>query len=61
MLRDSKKGLSKSERNIAFDEGKARAYESVLKEELEEKEFLLNKYFHKSEKEAIREILNGRI
>ena len=52
----AKKGLSKSERNIAFDEVKQELMSKYSEEELEEKEFLLNKYFHKSEKEAIRDL-----
>ena len=52
----AKKGLSKSERNIAFDEVKQELMSQYSEEELEEKEFLLNKYFHKSEKEAIRDL-----
>jgi len=50
----AKKGLSKTERNQAFDGVKEELMNSFTDEELEEKEVLIDKYFHKSEKEAIR-------
>ncbi len=52
----AKKGLSKAERNEAFDSIKEELISSFGEEELEEKEGLINKYFHKSEKEAIRNL-----
>ena len=52
----AKKGLSKSERNDAFDSIKQELIESFSEEEQEEYEQLINKYFHKSEKEAIRNL-----
>ena len=52
----AKKGLSKSERNNAFDSIKQELLDSFSEEEQEENEQLINKYFHKSEKEAIRNL-----
>ena len=52
----AKKGLSKAERNEAFDSIKEELMDSFTEEELEEQEALINKYFHKSEKEAIRNL-----
>ena len=52
----AKKGLSKSERGIAFDAVKEELLATFSEEELEEKEELVTKYFYKSEKEAIRNL-----
>ena len=52
----AKKGLSKAERNLAFDSIKEELMDTFSEEELEEQEALINKYFHKSEKEAIRNL-----
>ena len=52
----AKKGLSKSERGIAFDAVKEELLATFSEEELEEKEELITKYFYKSEKEAIRNL-----
>ena len=52
----AKKGLSKSERGIAFDAVKEDLLATFSEEELEEKEELVIKYFYKSEKEAIRNL-----
>ena len=52
----AKKGLSKSERGIAFDTVKEELLATFSEEELEEKEELVTKYFHKAEKEAIRNL-----
>ena len=52
----AKKGLSKSERGIAFDAVKEDLLATFSEEELEEKEELVTKYFYKSEKEAIRNL-----
>ena len=52
----AKKGLSKAERNEAFDSIKEELMDSFTEDELEEQEALINKYFHKSEKEAIRNL-----
>ena len=52
----AKKGLSKVERGEAFGAIKDELMESFTEEELEEQEDLINKYFYKSEKEAIRDL-----
>ncbi len=52
----AKKGLSKVERSEAFGAIKDELMESFTEEELEEQEDLINKYFYKSEKEAIRDL-----
>jgi polyribonucleotide nucleotidyltransferase len=47
-------GTAKQERHQFFDELKAQFLETIPQEDLEEKEPLVNKYFHDIEKEAIR-------
>ena len=44
----AKKGLSKSERGIAFDTVKEELLSTFIEEELEEQEDLIKKYFYKS-------------
>ena len=55
-----KKDFPNQERNKAFDSIKEELMDSFTEEELEEQEVLINKYFHKSEKEAIRNLTLGR-
>ncbi|MDD3738357.1 MAG: polyribonucleotide nucleotidyltransferase [Lentimicrobiaceae bacterium] len=62
------KALSKSERNTAFEEIKNSFISTLSEEEAEEKAFMINGYYHKAEKEAVRNMvldsgrrLDGRI
>lgn len=62
------KALSKSERNNAFEEIKNSFISTLSEEEAEEKAFMINGYYHKAEKEAVRNMvldsgrrLDGRI
>ena len=52
----SKKGLSKSERSLSFSKIKDELFENFVEEEIEEKNNLIDKYFEKVKKEAIREL-----
>ena len=52
----AKKGSSKAERSLAFSELKEELLSSFSEEEIEEKGDLISKYYHKSEKEAIRNL-----
>ena len=52
----AKKGSSKTERSLAFSEVKEELLSSFSEEEIEEKGDLISKYYHKSEKEAIRNL-----
>ena len=52
----SKKGLSKSERSLSFSKIKDELFENLVEEEIEEKNNLIDKYFEKVKKEAIREL-----
>ena len=52
----SKKGLSKSERSLSFSKIKDELFENFIEEEIEEKNDLIDKYFEKVKKEAIREL-----
>ena len=52
----AKKGASKAERSLAFSEVKEELLSSFSEEEIEEKGDLISKYYHKSEKEAIRNL-----
>lgn len=51
------KALSKSERNTAFEEIKNDFISTLSEEEAEEKAFLINRYYHKAEKEAVRNMV----
>ena len=52
----AKKGTSKAERSLAFSDLKEEIKASFSEEEIEEYENLIEKYFSKSQKEAIREL-----
>ena len=52
----AKKGTSKAERSLAFSDLKEEIKASFTEEEIEEHENLIEKYFSKSQKEAIREL-----
>ena len=52
----SKKGLSKSERSLSFSKIKDELFKNFVEEEIEEKNNLIDKYFEKVKKEAIREL-----
>ena len=52
----AKKGTSKAERSLAFSDLKEEIKASFSEEEIEEYEKLIEKYFSKSQKEAIREL-----
>jgi polyribonucleotide nucleotidyltransferase len=52
----SKNGLSKSERSISFSKIKDELFEKFNEDEIEEKNDLIDKYFEKVKKEAIREL-----
>ena len=52
----SKKGLSKSERSLSFSKIKDELFENFVEEEIEEKNNLIDRYFEKVKKEAIREL-----
>lgn len=51
------KALSKSERNTAFEEIKNDFISTLSEEEAEEKAFLISRYYHKAEKEAVRNMV----
>ena len=53
----AKKGSSKQERGVAFSEVKEALLETFSEEEIEEKGKLINKYFGKAQKEAVRELV----
>ena len=52
----AKKGTSKSERSLAFSALKDEVKSLFLEEEIEENGKLIEKYFNKSQKEAVREL-----
>ena len=52
----SKKGLLKSERSLSFSKIKDELFKNFVEEEIEEKNNLIDKYFEKVKKEAIREL-----
>ena len=52
----AKKGTSKAERSLAFSDLKEEIKASFSEEEIEDYEKLIEKYFSKSQKEAIREL-----
>ena len=53
----AKKGLSKKERSKNFSAIKEKLFESFSEEEIEEKGNLINSYFSKVEKDAVRELV----
>ena len=53
----AKKGLSKKERSKDFSAVKEKLFESFSEEEIEEKGNLINSYFLKVEKDAVRELV----
>jgi polyribonucleotide nucleotidyltransferase len=53
----AKKGLSKKERSINFSAVKEKLLDSYSEEEIEEKGNLINSYFSKVEKDAVRELV----
>lgn len=58
----AKSFLPKAERSAALDEIKQKFVDSMSEEEAEEKAFLIKQYFHKTQKEAVRQmVLDERI
>jgi len=53
----AKRGTSKAERGLAFNEVKEKIKESFSDEELEDLSPLIGKYFNKAQKEAVREVV----
>ena len=53
----AKRGTSKAERGLAFNEVKEKIKEGFSDEELEDLSTLIGKYFNKAQKEAVREVV----
>ena len=53
----AKRGTSKAERGLAFNEVKEKIKEGFSDEELEDLSPLIGKYFNKAQKEAVREVV----